>query len=220
MSSAETQLVAPGARGLASAPGTNSPRQCPALRSLVLVLLALLGWAAGGARSSAAEPPRIDEYQLKAAFLPKFPLFVHWPATNALAESTELIIGVLGKNPFGAHLENACHGKMVERRALLVRPCQNVAEAARCHLVFIAAPEPARLPELLAALTAAGVLTISDAPGFAAAGGMIGMVVGARKIRLEINLQAVRQPGLRVAPQLLQMARVIRAPTAAPPGPR
>jgi hypothetical protein len=182
----------------------------------VLLLMALAGWW-GQLPLAAAETAHIEEYQLKAAFLPRFPLFVEWPVSQAPTNAPELVIGVLGQNPFGPHLELACQGKTVGGRKLVTKTCQSLAEAKTCQVVFIAASEKERLPEILAGLTRAGVLTVGDLPQFAEAGGMIGLVTDQRKIRMEINMEAVREGGLRIDPQLLQMARVIQSgPPAAP----
>lgn len=77
-------------------------------------------------------------------------------------------------------------------------------------MVFIAASEQERLPEILSRLASPGVLTIGDTPGFAAGGGMIGLVAENRKISLEINVEAARQAGLRIDPQLLKLARLVK----------
>ncbi len=178
---------------------------------------ALLIWFAGVCQGISADQSPIGEYQLKAAFLPQFPLYVEWPASNAIINSPELVIGVLGENPFDSHLEIACRGKTIGGKALAVKMCRNADEAKTCQVVFIAASEQNRLPEILTALEPAGVLTVGDLPDFAAAGGMIGLVIENRKIHLEINMAAVRKAGLKMDPQLLRLARVLHSEAAALP---
>ena len=50
------------------------------------------------------------------------------------------------------------------------------------------------------------ILTVSDLPGFDRAGGMIELVVRERRLRFEINLDAVRGARLRLDPKLLRLA--------------
>src|SRR5262245_56484892 len=79
---------------------------------LVWWMSVLAGWA--------AEKP-VSEYELKAAILPKLPLFVTWPESAFPDATTPLRIGVLGSNPFGPHLHEAIRGKRIGNREMSVR---------------------------------------------------------------------------------------------------
>lgn len=166
-------------------------------------------------RTKAAEKPVVQEYQLKAALVMKLPLFVEWPSPSSPPARDELIIGILGSNPFGNHLEIIANNKLIAGHKVVIRACQNLEEARVCHLVFVAESEKPRQQEILTALQKLPVLTVSDLPGFATGGGMVGLVSNNRKISLEINQQALRVGGLKVDPQLLPLARVIDSGTGA-----
>jgi len=159
----------------------------------------------------AAEKPVVQEFQLKAALVLKLPLFVEWPSAPSQPARNELIIGILGNNPFGNHLETISHNKLVGGHVVVIRLCQKLEEAQACHLVFVAESEKARLAEILKALRGRQILTVSDLPAFAESGGMVGLVALNRKINLEINQHALHAAGLKVDPQLLQLARVVGA---------
>ena len=45
------------------------------------------------------------EYQVKAAFLLNFTDFVTWSEDVQKGDKSSLVIGVLGKNPFGSYLD-------------------------------------------------------------------------------------------------------------------
>ena len=182
-----------------------------------LVVVALLVALAGG-RGAAAESSAVGEYELKAAFLPKFPLFVRWPAAAFPASGTPLIIGVLGENPFGRHLEEAVGGKIVDGHPLKVQLCRDAQEAGHCQIVFISGADPKALAGSLSQLTGNKVLTVGDAPGFASQGGMVNLITINQKVRLEVNLEAIQSAGLRMDPQFLQIAKVVKtAPPNAKP---
>ncbi|TLY91327.1 MAG: YfiR family protein [Gammaproteobacteria bacterium] len=69
-------------------------------RRLALLLIA-------GGLLGAAQP--VSEYQLKAVFLFNFAQFVEWPPAALPRESAPFVIGVLGKDPFGAAHRSAGH---------------------------------------------------------------------------------------------------------------
>jgi len=67
---------------------------------LVVVLLATPCVAQGGDESASNR-----EYQVKAAFLYNFIKFVDWPKEKTADPNAPLIIGILGKDPFGDAFE-------------------------------------------------------------------------------------------------------------------
>src|SRR2546423_1625449 len=100
-------------------------------RRLALLLIAsgLLG---------AAAP--VSEYQLKAVFLFNFAQFVEWPPAALPRENAPFVIGVLGKDPFGAELDEVVRGETVNRHPLAVVRYHTVAGARRRAGLLIAAP--------------------------------------------------------------------------------
>jgi hypothetical protein len=181
----------------------------PAVRRLGCVLAGLLSLATA-LRCAADDSVTIGEYELKAAFLPKFPLFVQWPPDAFKSADAPLVIGIFGESEIAEHLEAITVGKTVGGRRLKVRICRDSAEARRCHIVFFPGNELGAIAETLSQLAGAAVLTISDAPDFASVGGMVNLVTADKKIRLEVNLEAIQQAGLRMDPQLLQLAKPVK----------
>jgi hypothetical protein len=156
----------------------------------------------------AAEKP-VSEYELKAAILPKLPLFVTWPEKAFQDATTPLRIGVLGTNPFGPHLQAAVRGKRIGNRELSVQMCATTEEAAGCHMVYIASSASTNLSEVIKALAGRGVLTVSDIAGFAELGGMVALTAEDKRIGLRVNPSAFQANGLRADPQLLRIGRLI-----------
>src|SRR5437879_2102772 len=71
-------------------------------RALSAMLVCCLTFPGLSARGQAAK-----EYDLKAAYLCKFALFVKWPTNAFLDAKTPITIGVLGSDPFGKSLAEA-----------------------------------------------------------------------------------------------------------------
>jgi hypothetical protein len=172
--------------------------------SLILGLVLLL--TAGGVHAQDQEPPSPSEYQLKAAFLFNFAKFVEWPPEAFADEKSPFIIGVLGDNPFGKELERTVEGKIVNGRYIQIREAGSLAEAKKCHILFVCNSENKRLQEVFEALRGASVLTVGDWTHFTESGGMISFVLENSKIRFQINDQAARAAGLKISSKLLNLA--------------
>jgi hypothetical protein len=153
------------------------------------------------------QPPL--EYQVKAAFLYNFAKFVDWPPQKVGPPDSPLIIGVLGKDPFGGALEAVVAGKKFDQHTLIVRHVSGPAEARTCHLLFISRSEDNRLAAILKELRNSATLTIGESDKFIADGGIINFIIVDNKVRFEINPEAAGQTGLRISSKLLHVARVV-----------
>ncbi len=169
----------------------------------VLFVVSLLG-AASGARAE----PVSKEYQLKAAFLYNFSKFVQWPQERFPDAGSPIIIAVLGPSPFGDELNKLVRERLVNGRAIEVRPIVSAADIPAAHIVFI----PAGAEPLLEGryLDARGVLTVGESAAFAARGGMIRFTLVDEKVRFEIDQGSAEKAGLKLSGQLLKLATVIR----------
>ena len=166
--------------------------------ALLLIAAGLLG---------AAAP--VSEYQLKAVFLFNFAQFVEWPPAALPRENAPFVIGVLGKDPFGADLDDVVRGETVSRHPLAVARYHNVAEVRDCQILFIAASELAQLEGILTALKGRSILTVTDAEGPTVRGVMIGLVRQDNRIRLRIDLQASKASNLTISSKLLRPAEIV-----------
>jgi hypothetical protein len=164
--------------------------------AIVIILLPLGGMEA---QSSMAMP---SEYQVKAAFLYNFVKFVEWPS----AQTGEVGICVIGKDPFGESLDRAVEGKSLEGRPFAVRRIGEIAEARGCHMLFVGRSESKRAAEIAAAARGLGALTVSDIEGFAGQGGMIAFLVADHRVRFQINAANAAGAGLKISSKLLQLA--------------
>jgi len=159
---------------------------------------------------AAAQDNRVQEYQLKAVFLSRFPSFVTWP-DNAFADaSTPIAIGILGDDPFGGYLREAIKGEAINGRALVIRRCRNAQDAADCQIVFLAIGDEAKLAEALAALADKPVLTVGEHSAFTRLGGVIGFVLFDNRIHLEISTSAATRAQLTIGAKLMSIATVVK----------
>jgi hypothetical protein len=176
--------------------------------------LALLGLLCLGVRAAlGADLPVSKEYQLKAAFLYNFTKFVEWPPQRFVDETSPIVIGVLGRNPFGDELEEIVQGRKINGRAIAIRPLTAAAEACAVHVVFVCGGAEPQLANARDALRTAGVLTVGESDMFTALGGIITFVLETGRVRFEINQDSGESAGLKISAQLLKLATAVRRKT-------
>lgn len=153
-----------------------------------------------------AQSPPAREYQLKAVFLFNFAQFVAWPANRFSSNTSPIVIGVLGKDPFGSYLDEVIKGERVNGRSLVIRRFENIEEASQCHILYIGNSEKDHYEQIFERLKGKGILTVGEMEGFSLKGGMIRFAPEGSKIRLHINNQAAREDGLTISSKLLRAA--------------
>lgn len=168
-----------------------------------------LGWSLGLLlvfNSGRAQDSQPSEYQLKAAFLFNFAKFVEWPPRAFASDTSPIVVGVLGQNPFGADLESTVQNKAINNRPFTIKEFRSAAEATNCHILFISTSEKEHLPEILEPLQGASVLTVSESPNFIESGGIINFVREGNKIRFQVSDEAAKRAGLKISSKLLSLA--------------
>jgi hypothetical protein len=200
------------------------------IRSAILCLLcvAVLGTSAAADSKS----PEELEHEVKAAFIYNFMKFIEWPGAKKIAADSKTTdpvrIAVLGKHPSKKSLEmildKTVQGRAIQlvelesferyrqrfsnhQTALDAYKNQYVDRLAQCHMLFICDSEKTSFTETLKLAEGSAVVTISDLPDFAAANGMIGFVMENKKVRFEINLDAVQTEKIKISSQLLGLAK-------------
>ncbi len=148
--------------------------------------------------------PKYTEDQVKAAFLYNFLSFVEWPATSL---HNEISLCLLGDDPIGEYL-NGFQGDKVGSRTIVIKKTNSLQAAEKCHAVFIGESEKERAREILNRLRKLPVLTVSDASGFAEAGGMIEFITERSKVRFKINLEAAQKAGLVISSKLIRVSEI------------
>jgi hypothetical protein len=162
------------------------------------------------------------EYQVKAAFLYNFIMFVDWPAEKMPAAGEPIIIGIIGKDPFENAFEPIKDKQVNGRKVVVIRfkglneikksdkaGLDKEIEAIRkCHLLFICSSEKDDSKEITDMVKGCNVLTVSDIPGFLeSGGGIINFVLEEEKVRFEINESNANQAKLQIRSQLLRLAK-------------
>lgn len=169
--------------------------------------------AAGGAmlaaRPAGAQTVRASASEVEAVFLFNFAQFVDWPAEAFPDPQAPLVIGILGKDPFGRFLDETVRGETVRGRTFRVDRYHRVEEVKDCHILFISRSETKRMDGVLAALKGRPILTVSIGDDFDRPGGIIRFILDESKIRLSVDLEAAQGARLTFSSKLLRSAAIV-----------
>jgi hypothetical protein len=156
-----------------------------------------------------AEQQDVGEYEVKAAFLYNFTKFVEWP-TESLADTDATVnICVFGEDPYGTAL-NSIQGETIRDKKLAIKRLKSLQQVKNCHILFISESEEERLTRILKSLKGLHILTVGDTEGFAQKGVIINFYMEQRKVRFEVNVDAVRRSGLKISSRLLNLSRIVK----------
>ena len=190
----------------------------------ILIILFILQPAASLLAQNQDDSSQNREYKIKAAFLYNFIKFVDWPREKTVADDESIIIGIIGKNPFGDAFE-PIKNKKVKGSNTEIRYFQGfkelkkieednksgyentVKELRNCYLLFICYSEKDNLVDILNLVKNHNVLTVGEIPGMLKVNGIINFLLEENKVRFEINLNAARESKLVIRSQLLRLAK-------------
>lgn len=167
------------------------------------------GLALLGARPAGAQTVQASVSEVQAVFLFNFAQFVDWPAEAFPGPQTPLVIGILGKDPFGGFLDETVRGETVRGRTFRIDRYRRVEEVKDCQILFISRSETKRLDGILAALKGRPILTVSNGEDFDRAGGIIRFILDESRIRLSIDLEAAQAARLTFSSKLLRSAAIV-----------
>ena len=150
-----------------------------------------------------------SEHEVKAVFLFNFAQFVEWPSKSLPEPNSPIVIGILGKDPFGVYLEETIKDETVNGHPLVIERYTDPAKIKNCQILFITAGKTTRFDTIIKALKGRDILTVSDGNNFAKQGGMIRFITENNRIRLRINLKAVKASGITISSKLLQLSEIV-----------
>ena len=178
-------------------------------RILRAMFICCLSFAGLSARGQVAQ-----EYDLKAAFLCKFGLFVEWPTNAFPDDKTPITIGVLGSDPFGKSLDEVVRDQIIQKRKLEVESYSSVEGIIKladeknriCHILFVSQSESGKLDRIFAGLKGRHILTVGESDRFCQDGGIIQFVIVENKVRFIINQDAAKAAKIKLSATLLDLA--------------
>lgn len=140
------------------------------------------------------------EFQLKTAYLFHIAELTEWPS------SASFTICQLGDSPIKSYLP-ALNGQLINGERVQIN-LEQQSDPGSCRIIFISNVGDLN-PALSEQAKLRHILLVSDVEGFASRGGMLQLALRENKIRIIINLQAIKQAGLKLSSKLLRMAEIL-----------
>jgi hypothetical protein len=145
---------------------------------------------------------QVSDLAVKAAFIPKFARYVTWPASAPERTGGQVVICIIGDDPFGSLINQATAGQQVDGRPFVVKRLTSAAGAGDCAIAFV---DGAHTPEALAALGHLPVLTVTDSRS-SSQHGVIHFTIADGRVRFFIDNAQAQSRGLTVSSRLLALA--------------
>jgi hypothetical protein len=164
----------------------------------------LMGFAPGPSYSTPLE------YQVKAAYLSKFGIFVDWPKSAFDSPQSPLVLCVAGADPFGDALDKIAQGQRIANRGITVKRLKAVARDSGCDILYAGGSDEQSIDQALNAVDGAGVLTVTDSVPDSHAAGIVEFVVQDNRVRFNIDEAAAAKNGLTISSHLLSLALNVR----------
>lgn len=159
--------------------------------------------------ATAAAQDADQESRLKAAFVYQFSQFVDWPDA-AWVNLKEMELCVYGAEALQRELERLVKGESLRGRPYVVRALGPTDAVASCQVLVVTAHSKGDVAEILRDTVGRPILTIGDIDPFLDVGGIIRLTLADRRVRFDVSASEARRAGLRISPQLLNLARSIR----------
>jgi len=164
--------------------------------------LAILCGAVAALAASTAAQAEVSDTAVKAAFIPKFARYVVWPPSAAARTNAQILICVIGDDPFGTMLNQATVGQEADGRPFAVKRLSSAAGAGDCAIAFV---DGSHTGETLAALGRQPILTVTDARS-GGQRGMIHFAIVDGRVRFFIDNAQAQARGLAISSRLLALA--------------
>lgn len=175
-------------------------------RSLLLSLMLLFS---GNLASNDANL----EYKIKAGYLYNFTKFITWPELK----SPTFNLCILGVDPFGDVIDPIEKKTAFDRSIKIVRMTEanflaNKNPILNCQILYLGgSTNPKGILEVIHhRLQQSGTLVVGDSESTVEGGKMINFVNRDGKIKLQIDLQSVKQTELKISAKLLEIAELIK----------
>jgi hypothetical protein len=186
------------------------------MRKARLLLACLMVVAALGVSTARAESNASLEYKVKAAFLYNFLKFVEWPADQGVETTAPITVGIVCNDEHANSFDEIATRK-VKDRSIIIKKFADVttpeakAGLAKCQLIYVTASLRDISKDIIALTRKQPVLVVGESEGFIEAGGIINFVMQDNKVCFEINADSADEANLKIASQLLRLAkRVIK----------
>ena len=167
-------------------------------------MMAVASWLLTGSWVAGADKLELSPLEWQAVTVSKLLSYVQWPEAAATNAPGKLVLGILGKDPFGGMLEELLRDTRVNGLEVQVQIFQSPAPSMRCDVLFIPAEFNDAWKELSNAVDPFGKLIIGVDEDLVANNQVFNLRV--KELKLGINFKNLKRAGLKVNSKLLRIA--------------
>lgn len=150
------------------------------------------------------------EYDVKAALLEKFALFVEWPDKSGMDDKSKpFIISVIGDNPFGSLLESTYKNRKIKGKNVKINYIEEIHEIDGTDILFISASEKTEILNIISYTNDKPILTIGDTKDYYDKGVILNLFKRKNKINFILNKEAAKNSKLYISYLLTNLSEVI-----------
>lgn len=163
-------------------------------------------------QSASAQGQANREYKIKVAYIYKIALYVNQGDNLGLTTGEELVIGILGPDPFGKYLDLIAQKRKIHHKQIVIKRFANWDEYQPCDLLFVSKnADPRSVEQAQSAAGTESVLMVGEVEGFELHGGVFNMYLDeSGKVGIKLNIDAAKRSNFRVDARLLQVCDIGR----------
>ena len=157
-----------------------------------------------------ANPQKRSEYEVKAASIHHFVTrYVKWPEATFKEKDAAFVVAVLGKDPFGKLLAEALKDKVVGEHPIKLVNFESLEKLEACQLLYVPATSEKLLPKVREFCAGKPIMLVVESIAELERGAQIGLPIENSKMRIAINLAAVKRAKLELSSELLKLAKLV-----------
>jgi hypothetical protein len=144
------------------------------------------------------------EYKIKAGYIYNFTHFIKW---NLVGDKT-FNVCIVGDDPFGEIIDPIEDRRIEPLPIKLIRytSLENINKEPHCHILFVSSS----IKGTLVGPNFDNTLVVGESGDFIGQGGLIRFVNRQGKIKLQCNLERIKQSGLIISAKLIEVCEVVK----------
>ncbi|MEO8583407.1 MAG: YfiR family protein [Flavitalea sp.] len=154
-------------------------------------------------KSIAQEP---TDYSVHANIIYHFTKYIDWPESR---KTGDFVVGVVGETPLYDQLIKLTANKWAGTQKIVIRKFSSTQQTFDCHILFIAENESRMINKIASRTGGEPILLVTEDYGSRTDKICMHFAINDEKLSLEINKMNIRDRHLRIANELLELAKVI-----------
>jgi hypothetical protein len=154
-----------------------------------------------------AQSQLLDESAVKATFIHYFLQLITWPKEPDYPQIRFCVVDA--NTPTMLAFEQLLSSPKAAKVIVNVSVLSTPRESTQCDYIFIDSRNSDFAVPVISLTSGMEILTVSDAEGFASAGGIIELKRNSSKVKIIINADSLSANGLKASSKLMKSARII-----------